>query len=270
MREIVLDTETTGLDPAEGHRIVEIAALELENHLPTGRTWHQYLNPDRPMPPEAFEVHGLSDEFLRDKPRFSSLAADFLAFIGEAKLVIHNASFDMRFLNAELTALGHRRLPDDQAIDTLIIARNRFPGAPASLDALCRRFGVDNSGRVKHGACWTASCWPRSIWNCVAGDSGVASGHCRARTGTRCGDRAGACPPQRPPRPPAPPRDRGRGGRPCGLCRQAGRGGDLAAAWRAGGGLTVRLFLRIVLVSCCWSARRRCGSARNWRGCRRC
>lgn len=152
MREIVLDTETTGLDPAEGHRIVEIAALELENHLPTGRTWHQYLNPDRPMPPEAFEVHGLSDEFLRDKPRFSALAADFLAFIGEAKLVIHNASFDMRFLNAELTALGHRRLPDDQAIDTLIIARNRFPGAPASLDALCRRFGVDNSGRVKHGA----------------------------------------------------------------------------------------------------------------------
>ncbi len=152
MREIVLDTETTGLDPADGHRIVEIAALELENHLPTGRTWHQYLNPDRPMPPEAFEVHGLSDEFLRDKPRFSALAADFLAFIADSRLVIHNASFDMRFLNAELTSLGHRRLPDDQAIDTLIIARNRFPGAPASLDALCRRFGVDNSGRVKHGA----------------------------------------------------------------------------------------------------------------------
>jgi DNA polymerase III subunit epsilon len=152
MREIVLDTETTGLDPSDGHRIVEIAALELENHLPTGRTWHQYLNPDRPMPPEAFEVHGLSDEFLRDKPRFSSLAPDFLAFIGGSKLVIHNASFDMRFLNAELSALGHPRLPDSQAIDTLMIARNRFPGAPASLDALCRRFGVDNSGRVKHGA----------------------------------------------------------------------------------------------------------------------
>lgn len=152
MREIVLDTETTGLDPAEGHRIVEIAALELENHLPTGRTWHHYLNPDRPMPPEAFEVHGLSDEFLRDKPRFSALAADFLAFIGEARLVIHNASFDMRFLNAELSALGHPRLPEDRAIDTLLIARNRFPGAPASLDALCRRFGIDNSGRVKHGA----------------------------------------------------------------------------------------------------------------------
>lgn len=152
MREIVLDTETTGLDPADGHRIVEIAALELENHLPTGRTWHRYLNPDRSMPPEAFDVHGLSDEFLRDKPRFATLAADFLAFVGSAKLVIHNAAFDMRFLNAELTALGHRRLPDDQAIDTLLIARNRFPGAPASLDALCRRFGVDNSGRVKHGA----------------------------------------------------------------------------------------------------------------------
>lgn len=152
MREIVLDTETTGLDPAEGHRIVEIAALELENHLPTGRTWHKYLNPDRAMPPEAYEVHGLSDEFLRDKPRFSALAADFLDFVGGAPLVIHNAAFDMRFLNAELQALGFPRLPDEQAIDTLLVARSRFPGAPASLDALCRRFGVDNSGRVKHGA----------------------------------------------------------------------------------------------------------------------
>jgi DNA polymerase-3 subunit epsilon len=152
MREIVLDTETTGLDPAEGHRIVEIAALELENHLPTGRTWHQYLNPDRSMPAEAFEVHGLSDDFLRDKPRFAALAAEFLAFVDRSPLVIHNASFDMRFLNAELSALGQPRLPDDQAVDTLAIARNRFPGAPASLDALCRRFGIDNSGRVKHGA----------------------------------------------------------------------------------------------------------------------
>jgi DNA polymerase-3 subunit epsilon len=152
MREIVLDTETTGLDPAEGHRIVEIAALELENHLPTGRIWHHYLNPDRPMPPEAFEVHGLSDDFLRDKPRFAALAADFLAFVGDGRLVIHNAAFDMRFLNAELAALGHPRLPDSQAIDTLQVARTRFPGAPASLDALCRRFGIDNTGRIRHGA----------------------------------------------------------------------------------------------------------------------
>ncbi|HSF62794.1 MAG TPA: DNA polymerase III subunit epsilon, partial [Paracoccaceae bacterium] len=152
MREIVLDTETTGFEPSEGHRIVEIGAVELENHIPTGRTFHVYLNPDRPMPKEAFEVHGLSDEFLRDKPRFAAVAADFLAFVGDARLVIHNAAFDMKFLNAELTAVGHPRLPDARALDTLLLARQKFPGAPASLDALCRRFGVDNSAREKHGA----------------------------------------------------------------------------------------------------------------------
>ncbi len=152
MREIVLDTETTGFDPAEGHRIVEIGAVELEGHLPTGRTFHRYLNPDREMPKEAFEVHGLGDDFLRDKPRFAEVAADFLAFIGEARLVIHNAAFDMRFLNAELAAVGLPRLPDGRALDTVALARQKFPGAPASLDALCRRFGVDNAGREKHGA----------------------------------------------------------------------------------------------------------------------
>lgn len=152
MREIVLDTETTGFEPAEGHRIVEIGAVELENHLPTGRTFHVYLNPQRDMPKEAFEVHGLSDEFLRDKPLFSAVAADFLAFVGDARLVIHNAAFDMKFLNAELTALGYPRLPDARALDTLLLARQKYPGAPASLDALCRRFGVDNSAREKHGA----------------------------------------------------------------------------------------------------------------------
>jgi DNA polymerase-3 subunit epsilon len=152
MREIVLDTETTGFEPSEGHRIVEIGAVELENHIPTGRTFHVYLNPDRPMPKEAFEVHGLGDDFLRDKPRFAEVAADFLAFVGDARLVIHNAAFDMKFLNAELTALGHARLPDSRALDTLLLARQKFPGAPASLDALCRRFGVDNSAREKHGA----------------------------------------------------------------------------------------------------------------------
>lgn len=152
MREIVLDTETTGLEPAEGHRIVEIGVVELFNHLPTGRTYHQYLNPQRSMPSEAFEVHGLGDEFLRDKPLFASIARDFIAFIGDAPLVIHNAAFDMKFLNAELTRAGHPPLPNARATDTLMIARQRYPGSPASLDALCRRFGVDNTGREKHGA----------------------------------------------------------------------------------------------------------------------
>ena len=152
MREIVLDTETTGFEPTEGHRIVEIGAVELFNHLPTGRTYHQYLNPERPMPKEAFEVHGLSDEFLRDKPLFRSIGRAFLAFIGAAQLVIHNAAFDMKFLNHELRAAGLPEIPPARATDTLLIARQKFPGAPASLDALCRRFGVDNSAREKHGA----------------------------------------------------------------------------------------------------------------------
>ncbi len=152
MREIVLDTETTGFEPSEGHRIVEIGAVELMNHMPTGRTYHQYLNPERLMPKEAFEVHGLGDDFLRDKPLFKAVAKDFLDFIGDAKLVIHNASFDMKFLNAELTAAFHPTLPGSRAIDTLMIARQKFPGSPASLDALCRRFGVDNAAREKHGA----------------------------------------------------------------------------------------------------------------------
>lgn len=152
MREIVLDTETTGLDPAEGHRIVEIGGLELLNHMPTGRTFHVYLNPERPMPIEAYEVHGLGDDFLRDKPLFAQVADEFLGFVAEARLVIHNASFDMRFLNAELRRIGRRPLPDAQALDTVALARRKFPGSPASLDALCRRFGVDNSGREKHGA----------------------------------------------------------------------------------------------------------------------
>ncbi len=152
MRELVLDTETTGLDPADGHRIVEIAALELVNHVATGRSWHQYINPRRPVPAEAQAIHGLDDAFLSDKPPFEAVVAPFLDFLGEARLVIHNATFDMRFLNAELDRLGRPRLPDARALDTLVMARARFPGAPASLDALCRRFGVDNSAREKHGA----------------------------------------------------------------------------------------------------------------------
>ena len=152
MREIVLDTETTGFEPSEGHRIVEIGAVELFNHLPTGKTYHQYINPERPMPKEAFEVHGLGDDFLRDKPVFAQVGRAFLDFIGDAQLVIHNAAFDMKFLNFELQKAALPTLPSARATDTLLIARQKFPGSPASLDALCRRFGVDNSAREKHGA----------------------------------------------------------------------------------------------------------------------
>ncbi|RBP96737.1 DNA polymerase-3 subunit epsilon [Rhodobacter sp. 140A] len=153
MREIVLDTETTGFEPTEGHRIVEIGAIELFNHVPTGRTYHQYINPERDMPTEAFEVHGLGNDFLRDKPVFAAIAQDFLDFIGEeAKLVIHNAAFDMKFLNAELGWAKKPLIANDRALDTLMMARRRFPGSPASLDALCRRFNIDNSSRTLHGA----------------------------------------------------------------------------------------------------------------------
>lgn len=152
MREIVLDTETTGLNPLGGDRIVELGAVELINHLPSGRTWHHYFDPERSMPKEAFDVHGLGDEFLRGKPRFASLAADFLAFIDQAPLIIHNAPFDMGFLNAELVRAGLPPLADARAIDTLAMVKRRYPGAQASLDALCRRFNIDTSARVKHGA----------------------------------------------------------------------------------------------------------------------
>ncbi|SMC56432.1 DNA polymerase III subunit epsilon [Primorskyibacter flagellatus] len=152
MREIVMDTETTGFDPEAGDRIVEIGGVELLNHVPTGRTYHQYINPERGMPQDAFEVHGLGDEFLRDKPVFAKIADEFLEFVGDSKLVIHNASFDMKFLNAELRWLKKPQLPWEQAIDTLAIARKKFPGSPASLDALCRRFGIDNASRTLHGA----------------------------------------------------------------------------------------------------------------------
>lgn len=152
MREIVLDTETTGLDPKSGDRIVEIGCVELFNHAPTGNYLHEYINPERDMPDEAYRIHGLSNDFLADKPVFRDVAGKFLDFIGEATLVIHNAEFDMRFINAELTALGHEALPMTRAVDTVAMARRRFPGAQANLDALCKRFGIDNSARTKHGA----------------------------------------------------------------------------------------------------------------------
>ncbi|MCB1348654.1 MAG: DNA polymerase III subunit epsilon [Maritimibacter sp.] len=165
MREIVLDTETTGFDAKTGDRMVEIGAIELYNHMPTGNTYHQYINPERDMPQGAFEVHGLGPDLLtppraaengevtlRDKPVFRDIARAFLDFIGDAKLVIHNAKFDVPFLNAELSWINLPQIPMERAIDTLDIARKKFPGSPASLDALCRRFGIDNSHRTLHGA----------------------------------------------------------------------------------------------------------------------
>ncbi len=153
MREIVLDTETTGLDPFKGDKIVEIGCVELENHLPTGRTYHQYINPMRSMSEEVIAVHGLTEEFLSDKPIFAEIADDFLAFVGEdAKLVIHNAAFDMKFLNAELSFADKPQLSYDRVVDTLIMARKKFPGARVNLDELCKRFGVDNTSRTLHGA----------------------------------------------------------------------------------------------------------------------
>ena len=152
MREIVLDTETTGFEPRDGDRIVEIGAVELFNHLPTGRTYHQYINPQRDMPKGAFEVHGLSTEFLSSKPVFEDIAQDFIDFIGDTVLIIHNAAFDMKFLNAELGRIKFDPLPMSQSLDTLTIARRKYPGSPASLDALCRRFGISNTARTLHGA----------------------------------------------------------------------------------------------------------------------
>ena len=148
----MLDTETTGLDPFDGHRIVEIGCVELVNCIPTGRAWHCHLNPERDVPYAAFEVHGLSFEFLRDKPRFAELADDMLSFIEGAMLVMHNAAFDFGFLNAELDRVARPALRWDRVVDTLALARRRHPGAPCSLDALCKRYGIDLSKREKHGA----------------------------------------------------------------------------------------------------------------------
>lgn len=152
MREIVLDTETTGLEPAEGHRIVEIGALELVHRVPTGEVWHSYINPERDMPPDAYRIHELSEEFLSDKPPFVEIADRFLEFIGDAPLVIHNAPFDAGFLNAEFARLGLPPIAGDRLVDTLQMARRRFAGAPNSLDALCTRFEIDKSERTLHGA----------------------------------------------------------------------------------------------------------------------
>lgn len=152
MREIVFDTETTGLDPASGHRIVELGCVEMMNHIRTGNHFHSYLNPEREMPREAEAIHGIKGEFLKDKPLFRDIAQAFLEFIGDAPLVIHNAAFDVKFINAELDAVGLPLIPLERCIDTMFIARKKFPGQPASLDALCKRFTIDLTGRTKHGA----------------------------------------------------------------------------------------------------------------------
>ena len=152
MREIVLDTETTGLDPFQGHRLVEVGCVELFNRIPTGTTFHRYVNPERDMPAEAFAVHGLSAEFLKDKPCFAEVAEELIAFIGDAPLIIHNAAFDLAFLNAELERCGKMLVARERLVDTLLLARRKHPAGPNSLDHLCARYAIDNTRRTKHGA----------------------------------------------------------------------------------------------------------------------
>jgi len=152
VREIVLDTETTGLDPFQGHRVVEIGCIELVNRIPTGQSFHCYLNPERDVPAEAVAIHGLSTDFLKDKPFFLEVAEELITFIGDAPLVAHNAMFDLGFLNAELERAGKMLMPRERAVDTLLLARRKYPGAPNRLDDLCARYGIDNSHRTKHGA----------------------------------------------------------------------------------------------------------------------
>jgi DNA polymerase III subunit epsilon len=152
LREIVLDTETTGLDPFAGHRLVEIGCIELVNRMPSGQHFHRYVNPERDMPAEAFAVHGLSAEFLNDKPRFVEIAEELLAFLGDAPLVAHNAAFDLGFLNLELERAGKTSVGRERLIDTLLLARRKYPAGPNRLDDLCARYSIDNSRRTKHGA----------------------------------------------------------------------------------------------------------------------
>jgi DNA polymerase-3 subunit epsilon len=168
LREIVLDTETTGLDPADGHRIVEIGCVELVDHVPTGRTFQRYLNPERPVG-DSERIHGTSDAFLADKPLFAHVVEEFMDFIGDAPLVIHNAGFDIKFLNSELHRLSHPPIPFARAIDTIEIAKAKIPGARYSLDELCKRFGIDLSGRAKHGALLDAELTARVYLELVGG-----------------------------------------------------------------------------------------------------
>lgn len=169
MREIVVDTETTGLDPAEGHRIIEIGCVELNDHVPTGMTLQRYLNPEREVPVEALRIHGIHDRFLASMPLFSSIADELLDFFGDAPLVMHNAAFDLKFINAELLRLARPLIPPGRTIDTIEIAKTKIPGARYSLDELCRRFGIDLACRTKHGALLDAQLTARVYLELVSG-----------------------------------------------------------------------------------------------------
>ncbi len=206
MREIVVDTETTGLDPAAGHRLVELACVELMNHLPTGQTFQAYLNPKRDMPADAFEIHGLSSEFLADKPEFAAVSGSFLDFIADDRLVIHNAEFDLKFINAELAAIGGAALPFTRVVDTLAIARRKFPGAPASLDALCKRFAIEFGHRTKHGALLDAELLAQVYIELIGGRQAGFELAATTVTAMRPGQ-GHAARPARPPRPHAPSAD---------------------------------------------------------------
>lgn len=202
MREIVFDTETTGLDPTAGHRVVEIGCVELINHMPTGETRQWYVNPQRDMPEEAFNVHGLSEAFLSDKPLFAAVVDDFLNFVDGAVLIAHNANFDMRFLNAELAALDRPNLPKDKVLDTIALARRKISGGQYSLDALCRRFQIDLSARGKHGALLDAELLAEVYLELIGGrQPGLVLAHDSAENtaAARPEDRK-----SRPPRPHAP------------------------------------------------------------------
>ena len=200
LREIVLDTETTGLDPDQGHRLVEIGAVELIDHLPSGRTFHTYLDPERDVPEEAYRIHGLSAEFLRGWPVFAGVVDPLLEFLADSRLVIHNAAFDLRFLNAELRQHGREPLALGRAIDTLLLAQRRFPGTSVSLDALCRRFAVDNSARTKHGALLDCELLAEVYLHLIGGRQ-IGLG---LSLPGEAGAGAGAARPFRPPRPHAP------------------------------------------------------------------
>ena len=205
MREIVLDTETTGLDPAEGHRVVEIGALELVHRVPTGSHWHSYINPERDMPADAYRIHELSEEFLRDKPRFAEIAAGFLDYIGDAPLVIHNAPFDAGFLNAEFARLSLPPLPGARLVDTLQMARSRFQGAPNNLDALCKRFEIDLSVRTLHGALVDCRLLAEVYLHLTGGrQPGLAFQAGATAAAAGAGKAAGPGAARRPPRPHAP------------------------------------------------------------------
>jgi DNA polymerase-3 subunit epsilon len=188
MREIVIDTETTGLDPLQGHRMVEVGCIELVNRFPSGRTFHRYLNPERDVPAEACEVHGLTNEFLRDKPFFPEIADDLLAFIGDAPLVAHNALFDLGFVNAELDRCAKAQIPRDRLVDTLMLARRRHPAGPNGLDHLCARYGIDNSRRTKHGALLDAELLAEVYVELIGGRQAslilVEAGHGASSTGS--------------------------------------------------------------------------------------